>query len=61
MVAGRGMGWLPAAHGSCVLLHVLNDNASHVGHLHIVREHLDGGVWDHAKNRTSIPVDWNGS
>ncbi|SDD48829.1 DinB family protein [Auraticoccus monumenti] len=31
-----------------VLLHLLVDDTAHTGHLDIVREQLDGSVWDHA-------------
>lgn len=44
-----------------VLMHVLNDDAAHVGHLDIVRELLDGTVWDDTENRIRTTADGNGS
>ncbi|WP_165962896.1 DinB family protein [Occultella glacieicola] len=38
-----------------VLLHLLNDNAAHTGQLDMAREHLDGGVWDHAVDGVRLP------
>jgi hypothetical protein len=38
-----------------VLLHLLNDNAAHTGHMDIARERLDGGVWDHRRDGIRRP------
>lgn len=38
-----------------VLVHLLHDNAAHTGQLDIVREHLDGGVWDFGRNGIRLP------
>jgi uncharacterized damage-inducible protein DinB len=38
-----------------VLVHLLNDNAAHTGHLDLAREAIDGGVWDYAINGVRRP------
>ncbi|WP_029135214.1 mycothiol transferase [Nakamurella lactea] len=38
-----------------VLIHLLNDNAAHSGQLDIVREQLDGGVWDYGRRSLKLP------
>lgn len=38
-----------------VLLHLLNDNAAHAGQLDIVRERIDGGVWDYSIDAVRVP------
>jgi uncharacterized damage-inducible protein DinB len=38
-----------------VLMHVFADNAAHVGQLSIVRELIDGGVWDYGIGGVRTP------
>lgn len=40
-----------------VLLHLLNEIASHSGHLDLARELLDGGVWDYSMGGVRRPAD----
>ncbi|MBI4942785.1 MAG: DUF664 domain-containing protein [Actinobacteria bacterium] len=40
-----------------VLVHVLVETSTHAGHLDAARELLDGGVWDYAEGRVSVPTD----
>lgn len=39
-----------------VLVHLLNDNVAHTGHLDLAREAIDGGVWDYAINGIRRPA-----
>ena len=39
-----------------VLLHLLNDNVAHAGHLDLAREGIDGAVWDFAVNGVRVPL-----
>ncbi|MEV0842117.1 DinB family protein [Actinocatenispora sera] len=38
-----------------VLVHLLNDNAAHTGHLDLAREAIDGGVWDYGIDGVRLP------
>lgn len=38
-----------------VLLHLLNDNAAHAGHMDIVRERIDGAVWNFSHDALRAP------
>lgn len=37
-----------------VLIHLLNDNAAHTGHLDLARESIDGAVWDYRLGRVVV-------
>ncbi|GAA4200684.1 mycothiol transferase [Actinocatenispora rupis] len=64
IASGDAPGWWPeGAWGGYrqdtvrgVLVHLLNDNAAHTGHLDLAREAIDGGVWDYAVNGVRRPA-----